>query len=337
MSDAGLSVVIPSRDGASRLPETLRSVARQEVGCSVEVVVVDDGSRDGTREVAAATSLPWGSPVVLRHESARGRAAARNRGLAAARAPAVLLLDDDMTLRPGALETHRLFHSEGTGAAALGRVLQAPGTRSSCFARFLDREQTFREDALLRARNDVPFILFLTGHVSAPRNVLIDGGGFDEAVSRYGFEDIEMGYRLTRRGVRIAYLPEAVSIHRAFVTDLDRYLARQREAGLVARQLAARHGDGPFREYLRVDGPKELGIGKSPAGLVGLRAANRLLLRRPVRRLAGSSLGFGALRALLAVGERLGLERSVHFGYHVARDIRFFQGCFDDPDDEGVA
>ncbi len=331
MSAPGLSVVIPSRDGAHRLPETLASVARQEVACPLEVVVVDDGSRDGTREAAARAALPWGPPAVRRHEASRGRAAACNTGLAAATAPLVVILDDDMTLEAGALEAHRAFHARAAGAAALGRVVLDDGAPRSCFSRFLEREQAFREEALLRRRDDVPFPLCLTGHFSAPRSVLASAGGFDETISRYGFEDIELGYRLSRCGTRIAYLPEAVSIHRAFATDLDRYLDRQREAGLVARQLAARYPDGPFREYLRVDGPARLGIGTSPAGLVGLRLANRLLLVGPLRKAAGSRAGFAVLRALLAAGERARLERLAHFGYHVARDVRYFQGCFDDP------
>jgi glycosyltransferase involved in cell wall biosynthesis len=284
MSAPGLSVVIPSRDGAARLPETLASIGRQEVGCPVEVVVVDDGSSDGTGEAARRASLPWGPPAVERHETARGRGAACNTGLAAAAADVVVILDDDMTLEPGALKTHRAFHERGSGSAALGRIVLAPRNEDSCFLRFLTREQAFREAALAERGDDVPFSLCLTGHFSAPRSAVAAAGGFDATISRYGFEDIELGYRLGFAGTRIAYLPDAVSTHRAFMTDLDRYLARQREAGLVARQLAARYPEGPFREYLRVDGPARLGIGKSPAGLVGLKLANRMLLVRPLRR-----------------------------------------------------
>jgi glycosyltransferase involved in cell wall biosynthesis len=337
MSAPGLSVVIPSRDGAARLPETLASVARQEVSCEVDVLVVDDGSSDETRDAAAGVFLPWGPVSVLRHEAGRGRAAACNTGLAAARAPVILLLDDDMTLEPGALEAHRAFHERRGREAALGRIVLAPGAPDSCFRRFLVQEQAFREDALRGTRNDVPFPMCLTGHFSAPRGVLEDAEGFDASIARYGFEDIDLGYRLHRAGVRITYLPAARSIHRAYMTDLGRYLARQREAGLVARQLAERYPDGPFREYLRVDGPPRLGLGASPAGLVGLRLANRLLLVRPIRHLLGSHAGFEALLRVLAASERAGLDRLVHFGYHVARDVRYFQGCFDDPEEGGAA
>ena len=102
----------------------------------------------------------------------------------------------------------------------------------------------------------------------------------------------------------------------------------------VARQLAARYPAGPFREYLRVDGPSRLGLGSVPAGLVALRVANRLLLRRSVRRALGSRPAAAAARSALRAAEALGLDRLAHLGFHVARDVRYFEGCFDDPADE---
>jgi glycosyltransferase involved in cell wall biosynthesis len=320
-----LSVVIPSRDGAARLPETLQMLAAQRVAAPFEVVVVDDGSADATADVAAAAR--GAVPVrVLRHDTARGRAAACNTGVEAARAPVVVVLDDDMSLRPEALEAHRAFHAAAPRAAARGKVVLAPPSRDDCFARFLRREEAFEEQRLLARRHDVPFSMSQTGHWSVPRAVLVEAGGFDASITRYGFEDIELGYRLERRGVRLVFLPEAVAVHRAFATDLDRYIERHREAGLVARQLALRHPEGPFRDYLRVDPPARLGFGHDRAGLAALRLANRLLQKRAVLRLLASRAGFAALRGSLRLMESVGAERAAHFGYHVARDVRYFEG-----------
>ncbi len=323
-----VSVVIPARNGAARLPETLASISRQHVRDAAEVIVVDDGSSDGTAEVASRFVLPWGPPRVVRRESPGGRAAACNAGIEAARSRVVVLLDDDMTLRPEALQAHAAYHAENTGRAARGRVVLAPPERETCFARFLAREEANQERQLVEGRHDLPFPLCQTGHFSVEKETVLAAGGLDTSITRYGFEDIDLGFRLRERGVRLVYLPAAESVHRAYITDLDRYLARHREAGIVARQLADRHPGGPFREYLRVDGPGKLGIGRDPAGLVALRVSNRLLLRAPVRHLVGSALGFRVLLATLQVGEALRLDRAVHFGYHVARDIRYFQGYF---------
>lgn len=323
-----LSLVIPTRNGAARLRETLASVAAQKLEGTLEVVVVDDGSTDDTGRLAALFSLPWGRPRVLRHETSRGRGAACNTGIRAARAERIVLLDDDMTLRPGALQAHLAFHRANPSAAARARVVLAAPEKADCFARFLAREEAQQERVLLERAQDLPFALCQTGHFSLARGLFLECGGFDETITRYGFEDIELAYRLSGRAVRLLYLPEAEALHRAYSTDLERYLARHLEVGIVARQLAERHPEGPFRDYLRVDGPEELGLGAAPLGLVALRVSNRLLLRPLVRRALGSRAGFALLRALLRLGETLRLERGAHMGYHVARDVRYFQGYF---------
>ncbi len=326
-----LSIAIPTKNGAARLPDTLRSIASQELAAAVEVVIVDDGSTDQGGAVAERFPLPWGPARVVRHPVSRGRAAACNTAVEAARSEVVVLLDDDMTLHPGALEAHRAFHAENPRSAARARVRLAAAERETCFSRFLAREEAMQERTLLARRDDVPFPLGQTGHLSIRKDVLLEVGGFDTTIKRYGFEDIELGYRLGQHGVKIVYLPAAASTHRAYVTDLDRYLARHQEAGIVARQLADRHPRGPLRDYLRVDPPVRLGVGEDPAGLVLLRISTRLLLWRPLRRALGSRPGKALLQGVLRVGEALRLERAVHFGYHVARDVRYFEGYFDDP------
>ena len=326
-----LSIAIPTRNGASRLPDTLRSIASQEVAAPVEVVIVDDGSTDGAGEAAEGFPLPWGPPRIVRHLVSCGRAAACNAGVEAARSEVVVILDDDMTLLPGALEAHRAFHAQNRRCAARARVTLAAPKCETCFSRFLAREEAMQERALLARRDDVPFSLGQTGHFSIRRDVLLEAGGFDTTITRYGFEDIELGYRLAEHRVRIVYLPAAASTHRAYITDLERYLTRHFEAGIVARQLADRYLRGPLRDYLRVDPPARLGVGADPAGLVLLRISNRALLWRPLRRALGSRSLFALLLGLLRAGESLRLDRAVHLGYHVARDVRYFQGYFGDP------
>ncbi len=328
-----LSVVVPSRNGEQRLPETLASIAADAAGIRLEVIVVDDGSTDRTADAASSVRLPGEPPRLLRRDGPPGRAAACNLGVRHARGATVLILDDDMTVEPGALGAHRDRHRAARREAALGRIrLARPPGGPSCFARFLEREQAFRERSLLEHAEDVPFQLCLTGHFSAPRAVLLEASGFDERIRRYGLEDIELGYRLTRNGVRLRYLPSAVTTHRAHATTLDRYLARHVEVGRVASQLARVHPEGPFRDYLRVDPPARLGIGSDPAGLALLRLAHRILLRRAARRLLGSAAGFAAFRAVLRALELARLDRAVHFGYHVAADLRYFEGYFGEKD-----
>ena len=327
-----VSVVIPCLNGADRLPETLAAIAAQRIEGAVEVVVVDDGSVDRTSECATHATMPWSPVRLCAHPRTRGRAAARNTGIAAARASLVVIIDDDMTLDANALEAHRAFHAAHSLRVAIGRVIQHGTPSRDCFTRFLEREEANRARLLAERPDDVSFRLCLTGHLSAPREVFSMVGGFDERITLYGLEDIELAYRLSLRGVRIAYRPEAVSRHRAFMTGLDRYLDRHLAVGRVARQLADKYDAGPFREYLRVDGPMPLEGTRGTAGLRALRAANRMLLNRGVRRALGSRPGMAVLRGALRAAEAFGLEKLAHFGYHVARDVRYFQGYFGERD-----
>ena len=324
-----IAVVIPSRNGASRLPETLRSIGDQKTDARIEVLVVDDGSTDGTSDVATSIDLACGRPRVLSDSPSRGRAAARNRGIHASTAPFVLFLDDDMTLMPGALDAHWQFHSSAAEPrVALGRIVVDTARETSSFARFLAREDAYREQQLLASAADVDFACFLSGHLSIPRSVLLREGGFDERIARYGVEDVELGYRLAENGIPRHYLPAAASIHRTDTMTLDQYLARQYECGLVARDLARRHPDGPLRRYLRVDPPSLRGIGGQSLGLIGMKLTNRLLLHSAARKVLVAPLAWRALRSAIRAGEHLRLDRLVHFGYYVARDIRYFEGVF---------
>lgn len=100
MSDTpDVSVVVPTYQRAALLGASLDSLLAQE-GVALEVVVVDDGSTDGTAEFLAAHPDPRVRPVIRPHG---GIAAARNAGIAAARAPYVAFHDSDDTALPGRL------------------------------------------------------------------------------------------------------------------------------------------------------------------------------------------------------------------------------------------
>jgi Glycosyl transferase family 2 len=97
-----VTTVIPTRDRRRLVPRAIACAAAQR-DVEHEVVVVDDGSRDGTAEAVAA--LPHTGVRVVRHDRPRGVAAARNSGIAAARGEWVAFLDDDDVWAPHKLAT----------------------------------------------------------------------------------------------------------------------------------------------------------------------------------------------------------------------------------------
>ena len=99
MSSASVSVVIPTFNRQKVLPRAVMSVLHQSHRAA-EVVVVDDGSTDGTAELIAAR---FGSVEILRQDN-RGVSAARNAGIRATRGDWVAFLDSDDEWKPDKLE-----------------------------------------------------------------------------------------------------------------------------------------------------------------------------------------------------------------------------------------
>lgn len=96
---SGLSIVVPAYNEARRLPGTLPRVIEYVTGLAepAEIIVVDDGSTDGTGDAAAAAARPGGPVVVLRSSPNRGKGAAVRRGMLAARFGHVLFTDVDLS------------------------------------------------------------------------------------------------------------------------------------------------------------------------------------------------------------------------------------------------
>ena len=114
-------VVIPVHDGADTISRAVRSVVAQNP--SVRVVVVDDGSTDGSAQVAAEAS----DRVVVITQPCRGPGAARNRGVEASPADLVVVLDADDELLPGALNAFESAHRNGARLVRSGAIVSSEG------------------------------------------------------------------------------------------------------------------------------------------------------------------------------------------------------------------
>ncbi|GAA1149605.1 glycosyltransferase [Ornithinicoccus hortensis] len=170
---AVVSVVIPTRDRAAMIGAALDSVLAQTYP-HWQLVVVDDGSTDGTGEVLAGYATDDRIEVV-RHEQGRGVAAARNAGLARATGHYVAYLDSDNTWAPDFLElVVRAMHHEGHRVAYAMSALVEEGGRE----RRLYRGMPFHR-AALEERNYIDCIVLVH-----ERSLLEETGGFDESLRR---------------------------------------------------------------------------------------------------------------------------------------------------------
>jgi GT2 family glycosyltransferase len=201
-----VSVVIATHNRIDRLRALLGSLAAQTLAPDqFEVVVVDDGSSDGTAELLAAGALvAAGTPPVrwLRRELGGGPATARNDGWRAAGAPLIAFTDDDCEAAPEWLAEALAAAAAHPGAVIQGRVdpLPAEAHLISPFVR------------TLRVHGDGPY--YQTCNIFYPRELLEDLGGFDAASYPVpGGEDTDLAWRAIEAGAPTAYAPSAQVFH----------------------------------------------------------------------------------------------------------------------------
>ena len=227
------SVVVPTFNRMDVLPEVLAALDTQVGAPPFEVVVVDDGSTDGTpefltRRAVAGTSVPFRH---LRQEN-RGPAAARNAGVEAAAGTWVAFLGDDTVPASGWLAAHRDAHRRGGDdplQAVIGYTGWHPRMRLNPFLRYINEHGLQFGYALIDDPEDVPFNFFYTSNLSLSREIL-RAEPFDLRFPYPAWEDIEVAYRMKKKGLRLTYESRATVAH-DHPTDLARFAVRQEKAG----------------------------------------------------------------------------------------------------------
>lgn len=254
-----LAVVVATRDRAERLRALLDSLAAQEA--DLDVVVVDDGSVDGTPAVLEGAPLPVRA---IRIDHSRGPAAARNAGWRAASAALIAFTDDDCVVQPG--WARALCSAAAEDTFVVGRTEPDP--------RELDRLDAFARTQSVTAAG--PY--FQTCNIAYPRALLERLGGFDEQFTHFG-EDTDLGRRALDAGAEARFADGAVVHHAVHpVGPLGLVRASQRWADAV--RLLARHPS--LRESLWLG----LFWKRSHAALPGVAAAALLARRHPLAALA---------------------------------------------------
>lgn len=241
-----LSVVTPTHNKRALLERTLAALRAQVLpdGVAWEIVVVDDGSSDGTGAwLAAQAALPGPALRVVAPGHNVGRARARNLGAAAAAGRWLVFIDDDIVAPPGLLAAHLELLRRHPGDGTIGFAVTAPELVDGPHLRYLDTRGVARLPA-----GPAPARYFVTQNAAVPREAFAAVGGFDEAFTSYGFEDMEVAFRLEDRAqVRFHCLPGPVPVHVHHHT-FGQLLAKRRACGHGSlQQLAARH-PGRLRE-----------------------------------------------------------------------------------------
>jgi glycosyltransferase involved in cell wall biosynthesis len=251
-----LSILIPTRNRRDRLLETLDALDRQRLdGAKAELVVVDNGSTDGTYEALQARG---GKRIDLMgmKEERRGASFARNRALPLMRGSIVLLLGDDMVpedehLLAGHLEAHRARPEPNYGVLGQSRWAE-PVTP---FMQWLETAGfQFSYDHIAAGSVD-PAAFLYSSHASLKTETLRAAGGFDAERFPFLMEDTELGIRLKRQGFELEYRPDLAVRHHHPQT-VRTFRRRMKVTGQAARRLREAYpNDAPAQVTVPSKGP----------------------------------------------------------------------------------
>ncbi|PPS44757.1 family 2 glycosyl transferase [Chroococcidiopsis sp. TS-821] len=203
------SVVIPTYNRQPILAKCLKALERQNLATDTaiegyEVVVVDDGSTDGTLEWLQdnAAKFPHVRSLLQDHQ---GPAAARNLGVEHAQGDTIIFIDSDLVVTENFLQAHADGLQQGQKTYGSDRIFTYGLVINTC--NFAD------PTAEPYKITDFSAAYFATGNVAIARHWLEKAGLFDTRFQLYGWEDLELGVRLKQLGLKLIKCPAAVGYH----------------------------------------------------------------------------------------------------------------------------
>lgn len=311
------TVVVPVRDDAPAVVRLLASVARHDIGVA-GVVVVDDGSSDPDALSDACSRLASRLPVrLVRHDSPRGPAQARNTGAGLVETELVAFLDADVEVQANWLAlTASHFADPAVGAVAPRVVASSPAHTSASMASVLARYDAARspldlgpEPGPVRPGGRVPFVP--SAALVVRRRAFVAAGGFDPDL-RVG-EDVDLVWRLDHAGWSVRYQPDAVVTHDVRPT-VGAWVRQRFTYGTSAALLDQRHPGAVAP--LRISG---LSAATWAAGALGHPVAAGLMAGATAATLASK---LGDIEHPLAVSVRLASAGHLHAGSSLADCLR---------------
>jgi glycosyltransferase involved in cell wall biosynthesis len=234
---SSLSVIVPTYNRLDVLKTCLECLETQrDPGTDYEVLVIDDGSTDGTADWltrAQQKDALYPHVRLLRQERNLGPAKARNRGVDAASGDVLVFVDSDIMVSDGFLRAHWRAHAENllTPSIAVGPVLHVHSLDA--------KERRLRFHPLF----DASRAFFCTSNASVTCSYFRQYGRFDEDFCLYGWEDLECGERLRLAGhnrLRHVRLPWSADGALAFhykppfqLSHIPRLVQQEEERGLM--------------------------------------------------------------------------------------------------------
>jgi len=236
-----LSVIVPTYNRRESLLRTLRALEGQTLDLSrFEVIVVSDGSSDGTSEAVSALKTPYALRFVDQKNAGPSRA--RNHGSELAHAELLVFVDDDIEPVKEFLAEHLAQHAKTQNLVVIGPQSGPFGEPMPPWIEWEHRMLQRQYDNFAAGVWEAGPNNLYSGNFSLPRAALLACGGFNEGFTRQ--EDVELGFRLERAGLKFTFCGSANGIHRSS-RPFQSWRRTPYEYGRRDAQMAAEAEGGP--------------------------------------------------------------------------------------------
>ena len=309
MNKPEISIVIPSYNRENLLREMMDALTMQSIAPEkFEVVVVLDGSTDGSMEMLRSLNTPF--PIHPIYQDNSGVSVARNTGARAANGDFIVFLDDDVLPAPELVEEHLQTQTSNPNGVVLGLLVPAGEGKRGGWNIWEDTVYAKHYKAVEEGTRPAAGRRLYSGNFSVHRESFLKIGGFNEALKRG--EDVELGFRMEREGVPFYFSSKASAVHRGY-RNFHSWCNSAYLYGQTDVQLAVKRGHGQvlseiFRWYQHRASVIHLAVNLT----LGRENTRNAIIR--ALRYASGTLSFVRLNKL------------AHVGYSIIFNVQYWNG-----------
>jgi Predicted glycosyltransferases len=252
------SIIIPTYNRCDTLEKTLSGYLHQSHSDIIdEIIIIDDGSdsinKQRNKEIVANIQQKSKFEVIYQYQKNEGPAQARNIGITCASGDYILITGDDIVPHENLVKEHFQYHENydaDGNVCVLGRIQWPIRMKITPFMQYINEMGLQFGYSLITDKNDLPFSFFYTSNISLNRSFLKKDALFDTDFPYAAWEDIELAYRLKKRGLKIIYNENAIAYHYHTIS-FDSFRFRQEKCGYSAMIFYQKHPE--LKEFLQVN------------------------------------------------------------------------------------
>ena len=241
-----ISVIVPTYNRLPVLKMCLEKIKDNDFDLPYEVIIIDDGSTDNTfAEIQEFITKKGWSNFFIFHQENGGPSKARNHGILRAKSNLLLIIGDDSIAKSNLLQEHYDWNTKkypDEAVAILGYDEWSPEINITPFMRWIDANGLQFSYFRFTDEHSPTWGDLWTCNISIKKSFLEKFGMFDEQFPFAAWEDVELGWRLSKHGFKIKFNKDAI-VHHYHPTDFKSVKRRMYCHGYAQKIMANKMGD----------------------------------------------------------------------------------------------